>query len=91
MKADDLPEMILCQKCGHVHQEDYDCQFVSLDEIKSDPLLRDMVEACVDLYMQTHVSTVRNQIAPIQKLWEIGQELYLSSIPKSQQPGLENQ
>lgn len=44
----------------------------------SNDLLSAAGDACIDFYMQMHVSGMREQIEPLKKLWSIGQELYLA-------------
>lgn len=44
---------------------------------QAEALLNVAGDACIDFYMKTHVSVMREQTEPLKKLWSIGQELYL--------------
>jgi len=69
-------ELIDCHKCGYTHREGYNCAAVSASD--SNDLLSAAGSACIDFYMQMHVSGMREQIEPLKKLWSIGHELYLA-------------
>ena len=69
-------ELIDCDKCGYTHREGCNCDAVSASG--SNDLLSAAGEACIEFYMQMHVSGMRGQIEPLKKLWSIGQELYLA-------------
>ena len=69
-------EFIDCHKCGYTHREGYNCAAVSAS--CSNDLLFAAGDACIDFYMNYHISEMRRKTEPEKKIWSIGQELYIA-------------
>lgn len=68
--------LIDCHKCGYTHREGYNCAAVSAKS--SNSLLHDASKACVDIYMDIHVSEMSGNPEHLKKAWSVGQEIYLA-------------
>ena len=67
-------ELIDCHKCGYTHREGYNCAAVSASS--SNDLLSAAASACVDIYMDIHVSEMAGKPEHLKKAWSVGQEIY---------------